>query len=111
MTGAAPEPHRYANGFTITVNIAENLYQALPGKMSDQIDPRPVNMLTSEQPFIGPVALTDESKVSREVSISMGLIDLMNHVAHAKAVDSVEPGFFDRYVKNISLQDGDHLNL
>ena len=111
MSGATPEPHRYANGFSITVKIAENLYEALPGKMSDQIDPRPVNMLASDQPFIGPVTLTDENKTSREVSISVGLIDLMNHLAHAKAVDSIEPGFFDRYVKNISLQGGDQLNL
>lgn len=111
MVGAAPEPHRYANGFSITVSIAENLYQALPAKMGDQVDPRPLNMLASDQPFIGPVALTDENKTSREVSISVGMIDLLNHLAHAKAVDNIEPGFFARYVKNISLQSGDQLDL
>ena len=109
--GDSTPPNRYANGFAITVKIAENLYEALPAKMGDQLDPRPVNILVSDQPFIGPVAVTDENKVSREVSISEGLIDLMNHLSHAKAVDSIEPGFFDRYVKNISLNGGDRLNL
>jgi hypothetical protein len=111
LGGATPPPHSYANGFSIALKIGESLYQALPTKLGDQLNPRPVSILGLEQPFIGPIALTDENKVWREVSISEGLIDLMNHVSHAKAVDRVEPGFFDRYVKNISINGGDHFNL
>jgi hypothetical protein len=35
----------------------------------------------------------------------------MNHLSHAKAVDNLEPGFFERYVKNISMNNADRLNL
>ena len=111
LGNSTPPTHNYANGFSAAVRIAEGLYQALPSKLGDQIDPRPVTIMALDQPFIGPIALTDESKVTRQVSISQGMIDLMNHLSHAKAIDSVEPGFFDRYVKNISLNGADRLNL
>ncbi|HWD19246.1 MAG TPA: hypothetical protein VHB20_08195 [Verrucomicrobiae bacterium] len=101
----------YANGYTITLKIGESLYESLPTRWGDQLDPRPVSVQSQERPFIDPVALTDDSKVSREVSLSVGLIDLMNHVSHAKAVDRITPGFFDSYVKTISLGSHDHLNL
>ncbi len=111
MGDASPPTRNYANGFSIALKIGESLYQALPSKLGDQLDPRPVSVTALELPFIEPIALTDESKVSREVSISQGMIDLMNHLSHAKAIDSVEHGFFDRYVKNISLNGADQLNL
>jgi len=111
MGDAAPPAHNYANGFTIALRIGETLYQALPEKFGDQLDPRPVSVTALDQPFIDPVALTDEGKVSREVTVSEGLIDLMNHLSHAKAVDGVSPGFFDRYVKNITLDGTNRLNL
>lgn len=110
--GDAPPPaHSYADGLTVAQRIGETLCEALPPKLGSQIEPQPVTLLPREQPWIEPIALTDEKKVSREVSISRGLIDLMNRVAHAKAIERLQPGFFDGYVKIISSATGDRINM
>jgi hypothetical protein len=111
LGGASPPIQSYANGFTVALHIGESLYQALPSRLGDQVSPQPVTVLSLEQPMIAPLTRADETGVSHEVSISVGLIDLMNHVSHAKAVDRFEPGYFDRYIKNISMDNLDHLNL
>ena len=38
----------------------------------------------------------------RQVCLSAGFIDMVNHICHAKAIDRIEPGFFDNYVKNLA---------
>jgi len=101
--GQAPAPaHSYSSGFSIALKIGEGLYEALPTKFGDQIYARPISLQPQDMPIIGPIVMTDESKEQREVSVSAGFIDLMNHVAHAKASDKIQPGFFDAYVRNLS---------
>ena len=58
--------------------------------------------------MVTPVAVTEENRVVRQVSLSAGCIDVVNHICHAKAIDKVQPGFFDQYVKNLArLSAGD----
>ena len=38
------------------------------------------------------------------VVISAGFIDLINHIAHAKAIDRIQPGYFEGYVLNLGRQ-------
>jgi len=101
--GDAKAPaHSYTSGFSIALKIGEGLYEALPDKFGNQIYAQPVTLQPQDMPVIAPVVMTDESKTEREVSISAGFIDLMNHVAHAKAIDKIQPGFFEAYIKNLS---------
>jgi hypothetical protein len=94
--------HTYPSGFSMAVKIGEGLYEALPTKFGDQVCATPVTLQPQDMPVIAPVILTDENKAQREVSISAGFIDLMNHVAHAKAIDRIQPGFFRAYVNNLA---------
>jgi hypothetical protein len=45
-------------------------------------------------------------KVWGGVSISAGYIALINHLAHAKAIDTIEPGYFRQYMLNLGRQTG-----
>jgi len=100
---ASDQPVRsYSNGFSIVLKTSEGLFQSLPASSAQNIAPRPVSIQPLDLPSIEPVAITDEGKVTREVSLSMGLIDLMNHVAHAKAIDHKQPGFFASYLTNFA---------
>jgi len=101
----APGPgpaHSYSSGYSEAQKIVEGLYEALPPKFSAQVSAQPLTMQPQDAPIIAPVVITDESKTQCEVSISAGFIGLMNHIAHAKAIDHVQPGFFDAYVKILS---------
>jgi len=99
---AEPPMQSYTSGFGIVLRTSEGLYQALPSLYSRNLAPRPISIEATEAPMIQAVATTDEGKTTREVSMSAGLIDLMNHVAHAKAIDAIQPGFFAAYIGNLS---------
>ncbi len=97
-----PAARSYSSGFSIALKIGGSLYEALPPKFGEQISPRPLALQPQDFPVISPVLLTDENKSEKEVSVSAGFIDLMNHIAHAKAIDKIQPGYFDSYVKNLA---------
>ena len=46
-------------------------------------------------------------KPMRTVFVSAGFADLMNHVAHAKAIDNVEKGDFQKYVVSLAEETGE----
>jgi len=100
--GSAPtSQHAYSSGFSSTEKIAEDLCELLAPKFGDKIGARPLTLQPQDTPVISPVVLTDEGKSQAEVCISAGFIDLMNHIAHAKAIDKIQPGFFSAYVQNL----------
>lgn len=101
--GASPSGHAYASDQTIVQKFAENLCETLPPKFANKISPHPLLVQPQQDtPVIAPVLLTDESKSSAEICVSAGFIDLMNRLAHAKAIDRIQPGFFAAYVQNLS---------
>ena len=103
----AEEPSRaYQSGFSIVLKIGGELSEALPDKFGKQIDPPPIALQPQDSPIVTPIATTDESKIVRQVAMSAGFIDLINHLCHAKAADHVQPGFFDQYIKNLAAGTG-----
>lgn len=92
----------YLSGFERALKLGGELSEALPSKFGNQLDQQPIVLQPQDTPVVTPIDTTDENRIARQVSLSAGLIDLVNHLCHAKAVDRIEPGFFDRYVKNLS---------
>ena len=78
-----------------------------PPQFGDQIDPQAISLEPQESPIVTPIATTEDKSVQRQVTLSAGFIDLLNHICHAKAVDKIEPGFFDQYIKNFAQGTGD----
>ncbi len=98
---AAPQ-RAYPSGFSVALDRGGDLSEALPAKFGEQLAPQPIALQPQDLPQITPIVSRDESKVLRQVSVSAGFIDLVNHLAHAKAIDRVQPGFLDQYVQNLA---------
>ncbi len=100
--GAVPGgEHTYSSGFPSTEKIAGDLCELLDPKFASRIGDHPLFLQPQDTPVIAPVVLTDEGKSQAEVCLSAGFIDLINHIAHAKAIDKIQPGFFNTYVQNL----------
>jgi hypothetical protein len=63
----------------------------------------------AEQPVATPISTTQYNNIFRQVTLSAGFIDLLNHICHAKAADRVQPGFFDQYIKTLVDTNGDRI--
>jgi hypothetical protein len=102
----APQ-YAYPSGFSVALKMAGELSDALDATQSCQLAPQPVALEPQDFPIIMPIVNKAEKKVLRQVSISAGLIDLVNHISHAKAIDRIQPGYFDQYVLNFVRATGD----
>jgi hypothetical protein len=102
MADGDAQKRAYPSGFNVALEQGGDLYQALPAKFGDQLAPQPIALQPQDIPQIMPIASKDDNKVLRQVSVSAGFIDLVNHLAHAKAIDRIQPGFFDQYVHNLA---------
>jgi hypothetical protein len=104
MSGVPPQPVSvYRNGFSMTIRLGRDLYEALPSESRDKLDPQVVTLQMEDLPLVVPLTVTEGNHVLGQVSISAGFIDLVNHVAHAKAIERIQPGYFATYVKNFAL--------
>jgi|HubBroStandDraft_1064217.scaffolds.fasta_scaffold84415_2 hypothetical protein len=103
LTADVPAPPVYSNGFSMTMRLGRDLSEALPNEYRDHLDPQVVTLQMQDLPMVVPVAVTEENHILCQVSLSAGFIDLVNHVAHAKAIDHVQPGYFEQYAKNLAL--------
>jgi hypothetical protein len=98
---ALPPVGGYADCERNAVKIGDALYEALSVKDGNRVNIHPLCLKSSDQPYIA--LLEPEGKrATGEVCISQGMIDFLDHVAHAKAADRANPGFFDHYVKSVT---------
>jgi len=94
--------HVYGNALNQTRKLGSDLYQTLDEKFQKTLYPEPIQVEPMEAPVIVPCEGADQNKSLREVKISVGFIDLVNHIAHAKAIDRIQPGYFEQYILNLS---------
>ena len=106
LAAAGAPAHVYSSGFSQACKLGGDLYQTLDPKYQKGIHPEPINVEPMEAPIIVPVEGADGNKPLRVVKISAGFIDLMNHIAHAKAIDKIQPGYFAQYVQNLARDPG-----
>jgi hypothetical protein len=92
----------YAPGFSMAMKLGGDLHDALPQKFFDQLDAQAIALQPQDLPLIAPVAVSAENRVQRQVELSAGFIDLVNRLCHARAINKVQPGFFDQYVANLA---------
>lgn len=92
----------YPSGFSRAIKLGGELCEALPQKFADQLSSEVIALQPQDTPVVTPIAVTGDNRVIRQVTLSAGFIDMVNHICHAKAVDRIQPGFFDQYVKNFA---------
>jgi hypothetical protein len=102
VCNAGEPPRAYESSFTIVLNLGKDLSESLPANFSAIIDPQAIALQAEESPVVAPIVTTEDNSIVRQVALSAGFIDLVNHICHARAADNIEPGFFDRYIKNLA---------
>ncbi len=97
----------YKTGFSAVTHIGKELRDALKPALRTKVHSHPVALETDVRPFVKTVEYPDENEPLRLVFVSVGFIDLMNHVSHAKAIDRIQPGYFQRYLVSLADESGD----
>jgi hypothetical protein len=98
-TAIGSDPVRvYKSGVSAAMKLGGELHDALPDKFFDKVDAQAIAVQPQDLPLIAPVAVSADNHVQRQVELSAGFIDLINHLCHARAIDKIQPGYFDQYV-------------
>jgi hypothetical protein len=93
------EPFDYKSGFSTIQTLGRDIYSLLEPGEKAIISPQPISLDTSRKPFVRLLYLKDGADTVRGVWVSQGFIDLVNLLAHAKAIDKQRKGYFIRYLK------------
>lgn len=97
----------YKTGYSVIVRLGIDLQKALKPDYRRVINSQPVSLETDVMPFIKPYEYAEQTDLLRVVFISVGFVDLVNNVAHAKAIDQIERGFFENYILSLSKESGE----
>jgi hypothetical protein len=101
-TDAAEGTNRYDTSYATLQRIAVDLYRALPAEKREGLLNAPVLLENIKVPYLQPSDRLGASNNLRGAYISKGLIDVLNYVSHAKAVDQVDSGFFEIAAKGLT---------
>ena len=96
----------YDTGYSHIMKLGRDLHSSLAPDHREKIAAQPISIETDPAPFAKLLYFDDQPKPVRGVWISAGFIDLVNHVAHAKAIDRREKKYFDRYVEILGTETG-----
>lgn len=104
---AAPVQHVYPSGVEVAVSIGSDLYNSLDKKYRSKLQEPPICVVPGNAPEMAPVANTAEDKTMGQLSVSVGFVNLINHIAHALAVDRIQPGYFNQYMTYLATPTAD----
>jgi hypothetical protein len=103
---AANGPARgYLSDAEIVVKIGHDLYATLDPACKKVLSPTAVALQPSSVPFIAPIPASDYG-ARGQVAVSTGFITLLNQIAHAKAIDRLQPGYFSQYIADLAQENG-----
>jgi hypothetical protein len=106
----SPDGLTYKTGYSAMMKLGRSLYDQLDDKGKEVISAQPISMDVDMTPFCRMMFYPDADaggKPLRGVWISAGFIDLVNHLAHAKAIDKIEKGYFLKYVLLLAQESGE----
>ena len=103
----SPDGLIYKSGYTSMMKLGRDLYGALKPNYKEAVSSQPISIETDLTPFVKLLFYPDEPKPIRGVWISAGFIDLVNHVAHAKAIDKKERNYFNKYILSLAEESGE----
>jgi hypothetical protein len=101
-----PDGLIYKSGYSSMMKLGKDLYGALKPEAKEIISSQPISIETDMMPFVKLLYYPDEPKPIRGVWISAGFIDLVNHLAHAKAIDLKNKGYLKKYLVDLAAESG-----
>jgi hypothetical protein len=103
----SPDGLTYKSGYSSMMKLGKDIYYFLKPQQKELVSSQPISIETDVTPFVRLLYYPDEPKPIRGVWISAGFIDLVNSVAHAKAIDRIEKGYFARYIDILGQESGE----
>ena len=97
----------YKTSLSNTRNLGMDIQKALKPQYQDNIHLKPVVIDTDDMPFVKLEEVPEEPKPFPVIVLSAGFIDLINNVAHAKAIDKIEKGYFPKYILSLAQESGE----
>jgi len=106
QAAAGNETPAYDMGFRNITNLQADLFQALDRKQRALVGPAAVLISEMRVPCIASAqgGGTEKNGPPGPVQLSAGFVEFINHVAHAKAIDESDSGFFARYTTQLGAQ-------
>ena len=98
---------KYETGPAALNKIGKELHQALDAKKRALLRVQPVYVETMTTPCINPSVCHENGAASAAVQVSAGFVDLINYLAHAKAIDGTDRGFLRKYIVSLAQEAGD----
>jgi hypothetical protein len=99
--------HNYEGSFSTVTKIGTELHRAIDKAKRDAISAEPVLLAGHAAPCVAPARITVDGTARNVVQVSSGFVALINGLAHAKAIDETEPGYFKSYAAKLgSALDG-----
>ena len=93
---------RYKTDYSAIKEVGRDLLDQLKPTFRDQLSPNPIWVIDELRPYTRPYQFIEGTVPTRIVYVTTGFIELLNTLAHAKAIDKIENGFFDRYLASLS---------
>src|SRR5690349_21332070 len=106
MRGAERDEFTYNSGYSSMMKLGKDLRAGLKAEGRETIAEQPISIETNANPFARLLYFDEKPRPVRGVWISAGFIDLMNHVAHAEAIDRLERKYFEHYAEMLEHQKG-----
>jgi len=95
--------HTYPCGMDVALKIGHDLVATLDPKFRNLLSPEAISVEQSAVPIVTSVEANRHGYL-RQISVSTGFVNLLNHIAHAKAIDHIQPGYFNHYVAALARQ-------
>lgn len=102
ICGQGYDPVDYKSGFSAIQTLGRDIHRSLPSEEQALIHQQPISLDTDRKPFVKLLYFSEGSETIRGVWVSQGFIDLVNHVAHAQAIDKRRRGYFAKYMLALS---------
>lgn len=98
-------PFDYKSGFSTIQSLGQDIYNSLEPNERSMFGPNPISVDSSRKPSVRLLYFVEGKQTIRGVWISQGFVDLVNHVAHAQAIDKKRRGYFARYIEALELSE------
>lgn len=102
----------YSVDYTSLKETGTDLYDYLKDSFQSHLSKSPLWIKEDDlRPYASPYLFASEKTPLRVVYISKGFVQLASCIAHAKAIDHVEPGYFASFIQLLSEQSQDPKRL
>ena len=97
----------YETGFAAITRISTDLHDGLDSKFKQQLRPTPVLLEREVMPIIIPNLISEGSNTIKAVFVSAGFVQMINNLSHAKAIDHLDKGVFQKYTAVLAHETGE----